>query len=86
MDIEDDLLGQLRELAHRSGAPMKKVLNTALRRGIESMGRARRKRKRYSCPVFAMGRPSETVDLDRALAAADALEDGAVQQKLKLRK
>ncbi len=65
---------------------MKKVLNTALRQGIESMGQVRKKKKRYRCSVFSMGRPANTVDLDRALALAETLEDDAVHQKLKLRK
>lgn len=87
VDIEDDLLKQLKELAHGSGCSMKKMINTALRRGLEALEHPHRGgRRRYRCPTYSMGQPTSATDLDKALALADALEDEGVLRKLQLRK
>jgi hypothetical protein len=75
LDVEPDVLRQLKELAHRTGRPLKGVVNAALRAGLapSAVGAPRR---RYRCPTFAMGRPlTPGGALDKALAVAVALED-----------
>ena len=81
VDLDPHLLRRLREEAHRQGIPFKQLLTAVLRRGLE----AGTPRARYRVPTFAMGSP-ETLDLDKALAIAGALEDEETSRKLRLRK
>jgi hypothetical protein len=83
LNIDDDLLRDLKQVAHKSATPLKQVVNSALRRGLTELAPAR-PRKRYVCPTFDMGKP--TVKLDKALALAAGLEDNEVLRKLELRK
>lgn len=84
VDIEDDLLTRLRVEATRRRVPFKRLLNRLLRAGLDAgpaLGGGR-----YRCPTHAMGAPRSGVDLDKALALADALDDAGVRDKLDLRK
>lgn len=83
LTIDDQLLAELKERAHREGVPLKQVVNQALRRGLQGQGQA--KRKRYRATTFAMGHPA-VPDLDKSLAIAAALEDEEIARKLVLRK
>lgn len=84
IDIEDDLLKKLREQARREGKSLRSAVNAALRQGLQG-GRSRP--KPYRCPVFSLRSPvSPSIDLDRALAVADALEEAEVARKLEARK
>jgi hypothetical protein len=84
VDIEDDLLRRLRAEATRRRVSFKHLLNRVLRRGLEPA--ARGASGRYRCPARSLGTPRPGVDLDRALALADALADDAARRKLELRK
>ncbi len=83
IDIENDLLKELKKLAGKSGTSLRGVLNSALRSGLRSFSQ-QTPRKQYICPVFSMGQP--TVNLDKALALSDAMEDAEVVRELELRK
>lgn len=84
LTIDDQLATSLREAARRSGQPFKQVVNEALRRGLHASDRLQP--RAYRLPVATLGLPRPGIDLDKALALADALEDAAVGMKLELRK
>lgn len=86
VDVDRDLLRSLRDAAHRERRSFKDVLNRALRRGIEAVGRSAPGAPRYRCPAFALGQPAAHVNLDKALAVAGALEDEEIARELRLRK
>lgn len=83
LTIDDQLAASLREVARQSGQPFRQVVNDALRRGLHGNGRPARP---YRLPVAALGVPRAGIDLDKALALADGLEDAALGVKLDLRK
>ncbi|MGD2069105.1 MAG: DUF2191 domain-containing protein [Gemmatimonadota bacterium] len=83
VDLDSDLLEELREEAHRRGVPFKHLLNSLLRRGLE---RGPVDVEPYVCPEFSMGEPRPGIDLDKALRIAGTLEDEEVARRLRLRK
>jgi hypothetical protein len=83
LNIDDDLIRQLKEMAHKSGTPLRQIVNGALRRGLTS-GHAPRPKKRYVCPAFDMGKPA--INLDKSLTLAASLEDNEVIREIELRK
>jgi hypothetical protein len=84
LTLDDHLAKELKEVAHRSGKPFKQVVNETLRNGL--------------CARHAAGPPKpfklETVSLgfypgvniDKALALSDAIEDEEILRKMELRK
>ena len=84
VNIDDDLLGEVRERAREEGASFKQVLNHVLRLGLEQ-SKASKPGKPYRCKSFSMGYPP-LYNLDKALLVADALEDEEVLRKLAVRK
>jgi hypothetical protein len=86
LTIDDDLLNELKEVAHREGLPLKQLVNRALRRGLRALDESVAG-KPYRCPTFSMGVAAPgTVDLDKALSIAAELEDEETARKLELRK
>jgi hypothetical protein len=84
LTIDDDLMKALKAAAHRDGVPLKRLVNQALRKGLDALeGSA--PGKPYRCPTFALGEPTAW-NLDKALAIADALEDEEIVRELELRK
>jgi hypothetical protein len=83
LNIDDDLIRQIKQQAQKSRTPLRQVVNAALRKGLAGL-RPTRSKKRYVCPAFDMGKP--TVNLDKALALAASLEDNEVLRELELRK
>ena len=83
LNIDDDLVRQLKQVAHKSRTPLRQLVNAALRRGLTSL-QPTRSTQRYVCPTFNMGKP--VVNLDKALALAASLEDNEVLRELELRK
>jgi len=82
--IDDDLLEELRERAHREKVSLTRLLNRVLRSGLQTkQGRAPR-RLRHREETHAMGAPR--ADLRKALALAAALEDDEIVRKMTLRK
>jgi hypothetical protein len=86
MELDDDLVLELRDRLQREGGSLRKALNAALRRGLHDAG-CRQPPERYHCPVVHMGAPvSPGIDLDKALALAGALEDAETAGELERRK
>ncbi len=85
IDIDNDLIAELKQQGLREGKSLRKVLNTVLRRGLTSP--LSRSQRRYRCPEVSMGQPlGAKMDLDKALDLAGALEDMEIARKLELRK
>ena len=86
VDLETDVLHDLKERAHRQKTSLKETLNAAIRIGLAQTGRSRQP-TRYVCPTFALGRTvSAGINLDKALALAATLEEVEVGRELELRK
>ena len=84
LTIDDQIARTLKDLAHRSGKPFKQVVNETLRAGLGAAG-ARRSR-RYKVKPVALGGVAPGIDLDNALALADAIEGHELKRKMQLRK
>jgi len=85
LTIEDRIARDLKEIAHRSGKPFKTVVNETLRAGLTA-DRERPKPKRYRLRPVSLGGVRRGVDLNKALALADSLEDDELLRKTELRK
>jgi hypothetical protein len=70
LTLDADLHRLLLETAHRAGLPFKRVLNDTVRAGLAAPAA---RAEPFTQPVFSLGRPR--VDLTKALALADDLED-----------
>ena len=84
LTIDDDLVRQLREKAHRTGSSFKEVVNKAIRAGLAQIDKPRQN-KPYKCKSYSLGYPPRA-DLDHALNLADRLESDEIARKLSLRK
>jgi hypothetical protein len=84
LTIEDHLFKELKQLAHETNAPLKEVVEKALREGLKSL-RAGSRPRPYRAKTYRMGRPSG-VNLDKALDLASAGEDDEIARKMLLRK
>jgi hypothetical protein len=82
--IDDDLMRELKEQAHREGTSLTRLLNRLLRAGLQAVRRPRVRKRRHRETTHSMGTPS--VDLDKALAIAAHLEDEETRRKMRLRK
>lgn len=72
--IDDDLASRLRELCEETGQSFTQVLNEILRLGLAASRPAEAESKPpFVQRTFNMGKP--LVDLTKALAVADALDD-----------
>jgi hypothetical protein len=80
--IDGDLLQELRDRAHRDNISITRLVNQAIRRGLSAP--APRRPRRFRQRVTRMGKP--LVNLDKALAFADELEDQEIIRKLALGK
>lgn len=82
IDLDPDLEARLRDLSHRRGVPLRQLINDILRAatdpGVHSV------RAPYILPTRRLAiRPA--VDIDKALAVADRLEEQEIARKLELR-
>jgi hypothetical protein len=84
LTLDKDLALMLREEARRSGRPLKRIVNEALRAGL--VARKRPPAHRYRLTPVKLGGVVPGVDLDKALRLAASLEDEAIAGKLELRK
>jgi hypothetical protein len=84
LTIDDASARALSDLAHRSNKPFKQVVNETLRAGLSAPA-ARRSRRSKVKPA-ALGGVLPGIDLDKALALADAIEDQELAAKMRLRK
>jgi hypothetical protein len=86
VEIDDDLGLALRDHVHRDGGSLRQALNAALRRGLK-VSRQARPAPRYRCPAVHMGETvSQSINLDKALALAGAMDDAETARELELRK
>ena len=84
LTIDDHLMRELREEAHRTGKSLKKVVNEAIRAGLGQLKNPV-PRKSYKCKTYPMWYPPN-LNLDKALAIATLLEDDEIARKLSLKK
>jgi hypothetical protein len=84
LTIDDATAKALKDLAQRSNKPFKQVVNETLRAGLGAA--ATRGRRRYRLKPARLGGVLPGVNLDKALALADAIEDQELAVKLQLRK
>jgi len=82
--VDDELLERLRAQASKEKVSLTRLLNRALKAGLQAGGARRRAQPEYRERVHAMGAPR--LVLDKALALAAALEDEEVVRELTLRK
>lgn len=75
--LEENLFDALKERAHERGVPFKRVVNDAIRSGLEH----ERKSKPYKVPSRPMGPPK--IDLTKANQIAAALDDEKIIRELK---
>ena len=84
LTIDDAIAKALKDLAHRSDKPFKEVVNETLRAGLNA--RRAPKAKRYRVKPASLGGAAPGINLDKALALADALEDQEIAAKIERRK
>ena len=84
LTIDDGIAKALKDEAHRSNKPSRQVVNETLRAGLSVA--SPRRRRRYRLAPAALGGVSPEIDLDKALALADAIEDRELLLKMQLRK
>jgi hypothetical protein len=84
LTIDDRIAKALKDLAHMSSKSFKQVVNETLREGLSARGE--HKSKGYKVKPAALGGVSPGVNLDKALALADAIEDQELASKMQLRK
>jgi hypothetical protein len=85
LTIDDQLARALKSLAHHSDKPFKDVVNDTLRRGLTA-AQALSEARSYSAPSYSMGQVAGGLNLDKALALAERLEDEEVARKLSMNK
>lgn len=85
LTLDDQIASKLKALAQRSDSSFKATVNATLRRGLVAAGALPRP-KPYTTPVFAMGAVAAGLNLDKALAIADKLEDEELARKLAMLK
>ena len=82
--IADDILRELRALAHETGVSLTRVANDVLRAGLDRRAGPSARRRRYREEVADLGEPR--IDLDHALRIAARLEDEETLRELEQRK
>jgi hypothetical protein len=85
LTLDDKIAQSLQEKAHQSRRPFKDVVNEALALGLSVMDRPGEPVV-YRVSPASMGAPRPGVDLVKALALAEAMEDEAIALKLEARK
>lgn len=85
LTIEDRIARELKRLAHDTGHSFKAVVNETLRAGLRARGIAETARP-YRLKPVSLGEPRAGVDLTKALALADSLEDEEIVRELDARK
>jgi len=82
--LDDELIERLKAEARKEKVSLARMLNRALKAGLDAGGARRRKQPAYRERVHAMGVPR--VSIDKALALAAAMEDEEIVRELTLRK
>jgi uncharacterized Ntn-hydrolase superfamily protein len=82
--VDDELLERLKAQARKENVSLTRLLNRALKAGLQAGGGRRRAQPAYRERVHALGVPR--LALDKALALAATLEDEESVRELTLRK
>ncbi len=82
--IADDILRELKTLAHETGVSLTRVANDVLRAGLDRRAGPSARRRRYRNEVADLGEPR--VDLDHALRIPARLEDEETLHELEQHK
>jgi hypothetical protein len=82
--VDDELLDRLKAQARKENVSLTRLLNRALKAGLQAGRSRRRAQPAYRERVHAMGVPR--LALDKALAVAAALEDEEIVRELTVRK
>ena len=85
LTIEDGIARDLKKIADETDSSFKEVVNEVLRAGLQHR-KAPRKRRRYRLEPASLGNALPGVDLDKALALAEAIEDQEIGRKLERRR
>ena len=80
--LEPDVEALIRRAMKDRGQSFKEALNSAVRAGLAQV---KPRKRRFVQKTFALG-SEENFRWDKALAAADAIEDEELSRKLSLRK
>jgi hypothetical protein len=80
IDLDDALLGRLRDEAHREGIPFRALLHRVILRGLEPSAPA--PAFVYKTPALQLGAVREGIDLVKARWIADDLEDEEIIRKM----
>ncbi len=83
LTVDDSIMQKLKDEAHKSGVPLKQVVNTTLEIGLRNLHQ--KQRQKYKLKTFSMGSPL-VVDIDKALQVASKMEDDEIIRKLEIRK
>ena len=75
LTIDDAIAEALRDLAHKSNKSFKQVVNETLHAGLSA--RRAPKPKPYKARPASLGGVGPSINLDKALALADAIEDSS---------
>lgn len=81
--LDPDVERLIRTAMRERGLSFKEALNSAIRKGLA--GEKPRRARRFVQRTFAMG-PPQGFRWEKALAAAEAIEDEEILRKLSLRK
>ncbi len=84
IQIDDSLLRELKEEAHREGLSLTKLVNRVLRYGMNGLRQRKKAKSPYREKTFLMGEPK--LNIDKALSLAAMLEDQEIIDKLARRK
>jgi len=82
--VDDETLERLKAQARKEKVSLTRLLNRALKAGLQAGSARRREQPAYREQVHSMGAPR--IALDKALALAAALEDEEIVRELALRK
>jgi hypothetical protein len=80
--LDPDVKRILEDAMKERGVPFKQALNDAIRAGLSPV---RHRKRRFVQETYSMG-AGQHFRWDKALAAADAIEDEELVRKLELRK
>ena len=86
LTLDEPIAKALKNAAHQSGKPFKQVVNETLRAGLKAAKVGVESAQTYRLKPAALGRPLASVELDKALRIADALEEEELRRKLDQRK
>jgi predicted transcriptional regulator len=82
--IDDELLEQLKEQARKESTSLTRLIERTLRAGLQAGRRPSRPRRPFREATRGMGVPR--INVDKALALVNALEDEEIARKMLLRK